>query len=225
MLPLMLRVLVLCLLAVNAQAQAGVVTSLQRPGAVPQAVLDKLVALEAKHTAVNGDYTTYAAVINSPGGCSSSTVYAGSCGTMPGSSVKLTQISATTTTNNGDMAGTGGMVTRMHTFFNTGSSGCPTASGWSFCTRDQIQQASTLRISGYNSGTSFTGRYFTMDPNYVAWASGGVSGATTTSCFLMDSALSTTYIVPSAGFNSMARHFNLYSFCDTAANYLCCKLN
>lgn len=225
MLPLILRTVFLCLLAMNAQAQSGVVTSMQRPGAVPQSVLNKLVALEAKHTAVYNDYYNYATVINNPFMCSSSTVFAGSCVSIPSTSVKLTEISATTTTNNGDMAGTGGMVTRMHTFFNTGSSGCPTASGWSFCTRDQVQQASTLRITGYNPGTGFTGRYFTMDPNYVAWASGGVSGATTTSCFLMDSALSTTYIVPSAGFNSMARHFNLYSFCDTAASYLCCKLN
>lgn len=222
--------LLLCMLAGVAQAQSGVVASMQRSGVAPQALLDKLAALEAKVTTVGSALSAYTTTLQTnPNSCGTTTVYSGSCQSLP-STRRLLQISGTTTTNDGNMTafgGLGNMITHVHGFLDNGSSGCSTSSGWSICTYDQIRQAHALRVSGYDPAVSFSGRFFPLDPGYI-----GISGvtppnsstATTTSCFLMTGNGAAPAYAPVMTFSGMTRTSQSYTACSSSTSMLCCRL-
>lgn len=221
--------LLLCVLAGVAQAQSGVVATMQRSGVAPQVLLDKLATLEAKVTTVSSALTAYTTtLVTNPGSCGTTTVYAGSCQTLP-TTRRLLQVSGTTTTSTGDLSGggLGGLLTRVHWFLDSGSSGCPTASGWSMCTYDQLRQAHALRVSGYDPAVSFSGRFFVLDPGYYG-ISGvtppSAAGASTTSCSLMNNGSAGTLYAPVMTFSGMTRTSQTYTVCNTSASLLCCRL-
>jgi len=210
------------------------VTSMQRPGGVPTYLLDRLNALEAQYTTLSNTISSYTTtVVTNPASCGASQVYAGSCQSMP-SERKLTEVSVTSTTTTGNLTAYGayasvGMTTRVHGFLNAGSSGCPTASGWSYCTTDQLRQAQALRLTGYNPGTAYASYFFSLDPGYMGWVGGGADYSpetlATATCLGMSSAsAAANYTQPRMGFNNKARYFYAHTAaCSIAHTMFCCK--
>jgi hypothetical protein len=217
----------------QAQAQDGVVTSLQRAGGVPTYVLDRLNALEAQYNTLSSTLSGYTTtVVTNPASCGASQVFAGTCQAMP-SARRLTEISLTSTTVMGDLTAYGAAVstsmsTRVHGFLNN-ASGCPTASGWSYCTADQLKQAHTLRVTGYNPASSSLARFIALDPGYLLWAGGGADlspeAVVTTSCSAMtSSSAAADYTHPFTVLWSIARHnYRLFTGCGSAFAFFCCR--
>lgn len=223
----------LLLWAGSGQAQDGVVTSLQRPGGVPTYLLDRLNALETQYNALNSTLSGYTStVVTNPASCGASQVFAGTCQAMP-SARRLIEVAVTSTSASGDLTAYGAaastsLITRVHGFLNN-ASGCPTASGWSFCTADQLRQAQALRVTGYSPGVAYASYFFALDPGYLSWVGGGLDyspeAITTTSCSARTSASNATdYVMPRIGFNASARFFHFHAaICGIAHNLFCCR--
>ena len=149
---------ILLLLVPEAYAQSGVVTSMQRPGGVPQRVLDKLKALEDKYTTVSGLFAYIDARDGNASTCTGATVgiVEASCTSIPRTRDNL--IVSFTNTNAGIASLSAGATAYAKLLNTMNGQGCATASGWYPCTTDNLRTAFTLRNSTAAS-TGFGGTY------------------------------------------------------------------
>lgn len=169
---------IILLLVPEAYAQTGVVTSMQRPGGVPQRVLDKLAALETKASAVSGLFAyiddrdgitgtacTDTGVLPKVPTVSSLSPVTEGCTNLIRSKEGLVVSRASLNTGVNATAGT--PLAKLQSWMD--SYGCASAT-WMPCNMDNMRQAFTTRNSTAASsllGGALPVRFFAFDGGHV----------------------------------------------------------